>query len=331
MDLCWLDPEHLDPAGVGGATALLEAARVVDCPHELTQSVSALSARLRHGWDGDPTLAGLARDERGRVIGIVEVSLPSWDNLAMGIVEVTVDPVVRQQGLGRRLYAAGVERVRAAGRTLVFSSSFDHPAGIGFLTEMGLEPGSQEIQRRQDLAALDRDRLTGEYAEAEQRAGGYELLRMPTPTQADRLVDVAALTAAINDAPTDDLDYEDEVHSPERIQAFERSQLAAGRRTYRLVARERSSGALAGHTVVGVEGEHPGFGSQYDTSVLDHHRGHRLGLLLKLGMLLWLVEQEPQLRTLDTWNAASNNHMIAVNELLGYQVVASGTTWQRRL
>lgn len=311
--------------------ALLEAARLVDAPHELAPTVSSLAARLRYGWDGDPTLAGLARDARGRVTGAVEVSLSSWDNLNTGVVEVTVDPVARRQGLGRRLYQAGLERVRAAGRTLVFSSSFDHPAGMGFLTAMGLSPGSQEIQRRQDPAALDWTRVSMEYDAAERRACGYELVRMPGATPVDMLAEIAALTAAINDAPTDDLDYEDEVHTPERIRAFEASQVAHGRRTYRLVARETASGGLAGHTLIAVDAERPWFGSQYDTSVLGDHRGHRLGLLLKAGMLRWLAETEPQLRTLDTWNATSNEHMIAVNEVLGYQVVASGTTWQRHL
>jgi hypothetical protein len=142
---------------------------------------------------------------------------------------------------------------------------------------------------------------------------------------------VAQMTAAINDAPTDDLDIEDEVFTPERIRRFESAQLGRGRRIYRLVARERATGALAGHTVVGVEAERPWHSWQFDTSVLGAHRGHRLGLLLKADMLRWLADAEPQLRTLDTWNAASNAHMIRVNEALGYRVVAKETEWQKHL
>ncbi len=48
-------------------------------------------------------------------------------------------------------------------------------------------------------------------------------------------------------------------------------------------------------------------------------------------MLGWLRESEPQLHRLDTWNAASNAHMIEINETLGYQVVAGHIGWQRRL
>jgi hypothetical protein len=97
------------------------------------------------------------------------------------------------------------------------------------------------------------------------------------------------------------------------------------------MARERSSGVLAGHTVVSVDADNPGFGAQYDTSVLADHRGHRLGLLLKIEMLRWLGDTEPQLRVLDTWNAASNDHMIDVNEQLGYVVVGSAVEWQKHL
>ena len=38
-------------------------------------------------------------------------------------------------------------------------------------------------------------------------------------------------------------------------------------------------------------------------------------------MMRWLAEQEPQIEAIDTWNAESNDHMIAVNERLGYRVV----------
>jgi hypothetical protein len=77
--------------------------------------------------------------------------------------------------------------------------------------------------------------------------------------------------------------------------------------------------------------DHPGFGAQNDTSVGRAHRGHRLGLLLKIEMLRWLSDVEPQLRVLDTWNAASNAYMIAVNEQLGYRVLDESIEWQRHL
>jgi RimJ/RimL family protein N-acetyltransferase len=58
------------------------------------------------------------------------------------------------------------------------------------------------------------------------------------------------------------------------------------------------------------------------------HRGHRLGLLLKIAMMRWLAEAEPQLELLETWNNADNRFMISVNELLGYRLSNTFATYE---
>jgi hypothetical protein len=61
--------------------------------------------------------------------------------------------------------------------------------------------------------------------------------------------------------------------------------------------------------------------------VLAAHRGHRLGLLVKLAMLDFIAEQEPQVTVIDTWNATSNAPMIAVNDALGCTPGVTSTEW----
>jgi GNAT superfamily N-acetyltransferase len=261
----------------------------------------------------------------------LEITFPRWDNPHLGIVGLTVDPDLRRRGLGTALFEAGVEHIRGAGRTHMLVFGWDIPAASGFAKAMGLDRGQEEVQRRQDVRALDWDRLDREFAAAAERSAGYELVRLTGPTPDDMIADIARMTEAINDAPIDSLEIDDEVFTPERIRAFETAQAALQRRVYRLMARERDTGVLAGHTMVGVDGDRPWLGWQYDTSVLRAHRGHRLGLLLKIGMLRWLATEEPQLHRLDTWNAASNSHMISVNEILGYRVVGQTVVWQKRL
>ena len=331
MQLTWLDPSSFDQRSVAEAVALLEDARLVDSPHELSWTVSSYSAHLRHGWDGDPPMGALARTAEGRAAGVLEVHLPTYDNKHLGFVLVTVDPAVRRQGIGRELFSIGSERVKEAGRTVLMSDTFDPGPGVAFLEKMGLKQASKDVERRQLLQTLDNGRIDSEFEGAKSHATAYELVRIATPIPEELIDDVVRATHAINDAPTDDLDLEDEVFSPERIRAFEAAAAAAGRRLYRLAVRHRDSGDLAGHTIVAVEIERPWYAHQYDTSVVRAHRGHRLGVLLKAAMLRWLREDEPQLRILDTWNAASNAHMIEVNEVLGYHVIAESSGWQRRL
>ena len=64
----------------------------------------------------------------------------------------------------------------------------------------------------------------------------------------------------------------------------------------------------------------PGWAHQQITAVTRQHRGHRLGMLLKVMMLSWLAEAEPQIRHIITYNAVPNQYMIAVNEALGHRV-----------
>lgn len=331
MDLIWLDPERPDERAVAGAVAVLEAGRLVDSPHELPPTVAWFVAEIRHGWDGEPPLAAVARDRSGRVVGVLQLAMPERDNRHLGYVELCVDPVVRRSGTGRFLVEAATDRLRAEGRTLLVVGGWDTPHGIAFAKALGLDAAISEVKRRQDLQRVDRARLDRVYAEAERAAADYELFRMPRPIPDELMPGVVEMVAAINDAPLDALDVENEVFSPERLRGFETAQQAHGRRMHQLVARHRESGVLAGHTVVGVESDRPWYGDQFDTSVLRDHRGHRLGLLLKIGMLRWLAEVEPQLRMIDTWNAASNEHMVAVNETLGYEVVATSTEYQRHL
>ena len=61
------------------------------------------------------------------------------------------------------------------------------------------------------------------------------------------------------------------------------------------------------------------------------HRGHRLGLLLKIDMMRWLAEAEPQLEVIETWNNADNGFMINVNEALGYRLSEMYATYELTL
>lgn len=331
MQLRWIDPDDPHPGDLDGVAAVREATRLVDCPHELPLTTEHLRARLRHGWDGEPPVVAAVRDDGPRVVGALEVWLPQRDNRHLGYVDIVMAPRERRQGLGGRLFDAAVERLRDAGRTLLMTEAFDASPGGAFAARRGLQRASVSAQRRQDVAGLDWARIETLAEQAGAAAGSYDLVRMPPETPDELMPAVVEMVAAINDAPLDDLELEDEVFSAERIRAFQAAQKAYGRRLYDLAARHRRTGRLAGHTAVAVDAALPFYAHQLDTSVLAEHRGHRLGLLLKAEMLLWLRSCEPQVGVVDTWNATSNRHMIAVNESLGYRVIATATTYQRRL
>jgi GNAT superfamily N-acetyltransferase len=338
VEIRWLDPATPDRRDVGGAVAVLEAARVADGLPGLTPTVTSFAGAMRTGWEGDPPLVAVAIGSDGegdgegvggggrRVCGVLELTLPPWDNRNQGIAAITVDPLSRRRGIGRALYAVAVERTRAAGRSLLIIEAPAGSAGERFLDALGLDVGPGEQLRHQDITALDWTVLDDMYADAVAQAAEYEIREIPPEAPDDMVTELIAVISAINDAPADVRHAEPDQYPPERIRAYEMGEEGIGRIGYRLVAVHTSSGVFAGYTGVGVDAERPWYATQYITSVRAEHRGHRLGLLLKIAMMRLLRDREPALRTVSTWNSPDNAHMIAVNETLGYRLIGDWVT-----
>jgi GNAT superfamily N-acetyltransferase len=320
--------EWSDTAAVRRFAELSERVRRADSPWVHPVTVEGCAGTLHHGWDGEPPLGFLGTVE-GIDVALGEYETTSYDNRHLAWLGVDVDPDHRRRGFGTTVLRFLIERAVAGGKSSLGADSWDAPGPRAFLRRHGFEPKAVEINRRQLVRGLDRAGLDGLYDQLAPRAASYELVRRGGVTPADELEALARLTAAINDAPTDDLDIEDEVFPPERIAAYETAQAARGLALHRVLARHRETAELAGQTVVAVDCARPHIAHQHDTSVVRGHRGHRLGALLKLEMLRWLAEEHPQLESIDTWNAESNDRMIGVNEALRYEVVGRAIAYQR--
>jgi GNAT superfamily N-acetyltransferase len=328
MDIKRVQPE--DAAACAEAVALLTATAGVDCPDAVPPTQRGFAAHLRHGWDGDAGEAYLARDTDGAVAGVLKVFTPTYDNTNLAWFDVEIHPDHRGRGYGSELLAYAEKLADGSGRTSLGLSEWDLPKAHAFARRHGYEQKSIEVNRRQDLTTLDWTTVQKLYDEAARASTAYELIRISGELPEELLDGMVALTAAINDAPRDDLEIEDDVFSRDRLRAYEVAQAGRDRTLYRVVARERATGFLAGHSTIAVERERPHIGEQHDTSVDGAHRGHRLGALVKTAMLLWMREAEPALTQLDTWNAESNDHMIGINEQLGYRVIARAMEYQKR-
>jgi GNAT superfamily N-acetyltransferase len=309
----------------------MNAAAKLDCPEALLPTARGYAAQLKHGWDGDPGQAFLARDEDGVAVGLLGLHTPTYDNTHLAWVDVAVHPDHRGRGIGSELIEYGEELAREVGRTSIGTDNWDLPKANAFSLRHGFEQKAVEVNRRQDIAGLDWSVVQSLYDDAVRASTAYELVRVSGRVPDELLDGMVALTSAINDAPKDDLDLEDDVFTPKRLRAYEAAQEAHDRKIYRVIARERSTGELAGHSTIVVERERPHIAEQHDTAVARAHRGHRLGALVKTAMLLWMREAEPAITQLDTWNAESNAHMIAINEQLNYRIVARVLAYQKSL
>ncbi len=326
MEITQVRPDDAD--AVARFVAVANAVRRHDAPwvHPLTEHECA--GLLRHHWDGEPPVAFLAQ-AGGRTVGMGELHTSERDNRDLAWLGIEIHPDHRRRGHGSALIALLSERAGQVGRTSLGMDGWEGDATRVFAHRQGFAQKSITINRRQLVAELDWDELDARYAEARSHAAAYNLVRLPGDVPEDELAAFAVMVSAINDAPLDDLEIEDEVFTPERIRSYERAHAARAIRLHRVFARHHVTGELAGQTVVAVDLERPQLGEQHDTSVGAAHRGHRLGLLLKIEMLRWLREDQPQLVSVDTWNAESNAHMIDVNRALGYRVLGRSLVFQR--
>ena len=91
------------------------------------------------------------------------------------------------------------------------------------------------------------------------------------------------------------------------------------------------SARLAGMTELGVPAEPDRPVSQNDTIVLEEHRGHRLGMLLKAANIRHLQSTAPGHPSIITFNAEENRYMIEVNEAVGFLATGCEGAWKKNL
>jgi GNAT superfamily N-acetyltransferase len=185
--------------------------------------------------------------------------------------------------------------------------------------------------RRLDLTDSGPDRWLNLRAEALRHADDYELVRVLGSADDALLAELMPLYTAINDAPTGDLDVEPEAFDVSSVRAYETAMANRDQTLYHVLSRRRSDTSWAGHTLALVDRHMPTWAAQEETAVVPDHRGHRLGLAMKADLIAWLTEAEPEVSWLQTWNAESNRHMLAVNETLGFTLFARSVQYQEAL
>jgi GNAT superfamily N-acetyltransferase len=322
-----------DMTQVTTVASIEEAARQVDDTEAFPTIPEMLAGQMRYGWDLEPPEHYLYVPENASdAIGVLAVELPTRDNLHLVWASIVVHPDHRRHGHGSLIMNEALRIAREAGRSTVWVGTAEDDQGARkFVEGFGFRYASHDARRRQVLAEVDQSEIRRLWEIAEGAASNYRLERLRPPLSDEVLSELVGVTAAINDAPMGELTYEDEKFDLQRLRDLETAARGRGDRVYRVIARHRTTGEVGGHTVVLTHPLQPQIGGQGDTAVARHHRGHRLGLLLKIDMLRWLAEVEPQLKIIETWNNVDNSFMINVNEALGYRLSRIFNTYELKL
>jgi GNAT superfamily N-acetyltransferase len=242
-------------------------------------------------------------------------------------------PDYRRRGVGSSLLAVVAQIVGAAGRTELggmdekpVRPDYEDMAGPfarqhGFATAQVMVRRELRLPSRPDLVENPRANPLG-----------YAMLTFRDRWPDELVEDRCELGRRMStDAPMGELELDEEVWDEARVRQMEAAFAAQNRAKVITVAREVASGTVAGFTEIAVPLAAPESVWQHDTLVMREHRGHGLGFAMKVANLVALERQFASARTISTWNAAENAPMIAVNDEMGFEVVALSNHWIKKL
>lgn len=285
----------------------------------------------------------------GRIVARAVYEAPIEEGSTDAWFTVEVLPAFRRRGIGSALFDRMVGMAEADGRGVLQAyilhtrsddpETLPSPTGFGavslhnpetrFLLSRGFRLEQVERMSRLELP-LDPDAFDRMLNEAEAKAGDYHLEHWAGPCPEKWVSGLGLLRHRMStDAPSAGLDYVEEEWADERVRKHEALKLESPRVVLTTIAVHKESGEIAGFTELSVPPEASRPVQQNDTLVLEEHRGHRLGMLLKLANLRYLEHAHPGHPAVTTFNAEENRHMLSVNEAMGFVPVGYGGGWRR--
>ncbi|WP_045075337.1 GNAT family N-acetyltransferase [Psychromicrobium lacuslunae] len=291
----------------------------------------------------------------GKIVALSWISLPLHDNLHTGFMSVCVAAEHRKRGYGQ-LMLETVEKYAAAQGRSVLMSSTEHPADFDPATIAVLEPKSgtgaipqfdagvrfslrhgyqlEQVERFSELRLpIEGAHLEELLRAAEAKAGTDYRLEFWQDRCPERLAESFAVANSrmSTDIPSAGLAVEAETWDIKRLRDMEQRFIEAGHRIDVCAAVHVPSGQIAAYTYFDYNQKKPQLISQEDTLVIREHRGKRLGMLVKAANVRRIQEELPQLEKAITWNAAENDHMLAINIELGFAPAGYDGEWQKDL
>jgi GNAT superfamily N-acetyltransferase len=273
----------------------------------------------------------------GIVCGVADIEFSRRENLQLAGTDLCVLPSHRRRGIGSSLLAAVEQVVAAAGRTELGGMDerpvgADHEDAAGpFAVRHGFTT-AQVMVRRDLRLPLTPGQARTLAANPKANPKGYVMHTFRDRWPDELVEDRCELGRRMStDIPMGEQELDEEIWDAARVRQIEAAFAAQNRAKLITVAREIDSGQVAGFTEIAVPLGAQESVWQHDTLVMREHRGQGLGFAMKVANLAELERQFPHAGTISTWNAAENEPMIAVNDEMGFEVVARANYWLKKL
>jgi GNAT superfamily N-acetyltransferase len=285
----------------------------------------------------------------GTIIGRIGVDLPLENDskVAFWLIELLRDAWGR--GIGSAAHGLVEQVARENGRS-VLQSWAEHPEAPG--PRLAPPTGFGEIPRdhaarfflRHGYALEQVERnsafdLTAPFetverllAEAEAASGDYRVVQWFAPTPPEYVDGYAWMKSRmVTDAPAAGLEFDEETWDAARIAEHDAVYTDSGRTLQVTAAQHIATGELCAFNELVVGKDRTEASHQEDTLVLKHHRGHKLGTLVKCAGLLSWRDVAPRSPRVITYNAEENRPMLDINEAIGFAPIAYEGAWKKVL
>lgn len=336
---------HLRRIDIHDDGVMREAYRVVDAGQHvdrpdaarLTFAEYVAAARAPDSGERAEHVAAYEGEGEGEgMLGAAVVYLFLLDNTDKAWLEVCVHPDHRGRGVGTALLDRVTELATAEGRSelltdtkIPFDRVADHPYRT-FAERRGYTQSNIEVVRHLPLP-VPGTTLDAWADLAAEEAGGYRIETYVGHFPDEYAESLCVLMGQLAvDAPTGEVDYEEEVMTPERLTERYAMSASMGRETFESVALT-PDGVVAAQSTLQVPVRDSADARQWGTFVHRDHRGHRLGLAVKTANLRAAQERHPHLARVVTQNGETNAHMISINELMGFRPVEASVEFVRRV
>ncbi|GGF45032.1 hypothetical protein GCM10010922_20910 [Microbacterium sorbitolivorans] len=140
-----------------------------------------------------------------------------------------------------------------------------------------------------------------------------------------------AVSRMSTDVPSGDIDVEEQTWDADRIRTRDERHERVGHLFCVAAVVHRPTGTMVAFNELVVGSDRAKPTENGGTLVLEEHRGHRLGTVVKaLGLVRWL-DVAPDSPSVFTFNAEENRPMLDVNEAVGFTPAFWEGTWSKQL
>jgi GNAT superfamily N-acetyltransferase len=271
-----------------------------------------------------------------RLVGTAAMWSFLLENLDKACFRMGVDVPDRRRGIGRALLQRLEQVCKEDGRSLILGDALlpsddrESHAYRRFAEACGYELANYEVVRHLPLPVPD-GQIQDWVDQAAPYHEGYPIETF-VGSVPDELVESLCLLLGqlAVDAPTGEIDFDEEEITPQRYAEMVTATAAMGRVRYETVALTPDRQVVAQSTLaVPLEGSTEVY--QWGTFVHREHRGHRLGLATKAVNLRAAQAARDDLTLVTTQNGETNGYMVSINERMGFQPIEVAAEFVKRL